>query len=202
MAPKALRSLCLALTASAFSLLAQTASAAVWVIHMTGPAARPFDLEIYYDPALGELHSFDGAEEIVSTASANPIIRAALTIDGRKYAVDTSRQSLLGTYPFPYYGDEGPVLIVSNSTNRVGWGIYVYGVAPPSFTQIFESDVLRVDATVLTVGRDSPGPVNLPIRHMSISTAPEPATWALMMLGFGATGSAFRYRAKTVAAKG
>lgn len=67
------------------------------------------------------------------------------------------------------------------------------------------SFVALTQSTLLTFAADGPSSANgsglqafgLAIDNVSVVAAPEPATWALMILGFGIVGSALRRRRRT-----
>jgi hypothetical protein len=50
------------------------------------------------------------------------------------------------------------------------------------------------DAYARTISSDSYGPVTVSVLSSSVGAVPEPASWAMMIVGFGFVGAGMRYR--------
>ena len=78
----------------------------------------------------------------------------------------------------------GTVTSVGNAENS-GWSYHWYGVKPTSTSGTLSFESLNVGGT--------PG-YGSELTNVSFTDVPEPAAWALMLLGFGGMGAALRMR--------
>jgi hypothetical protein len=150
-----------------------------------------------------------------STAGLNVVVTGAFSAyagaeDGSWYTVFGNIGSD-GTLSQTFSDTAGAPLSVSFWLNAVGDspsdfsatfdGTTLYSATDPAtrgWTQ-FTFNVLGTGSdTLLFAGRDDPS--WLALDNVSVTSVPEPATWALMLTGFAGLGLALRRRAKTAAA--
>ncbi len=121
--------------------------------------------------------------------------------------VDSSGSSDISTL-FPSIDGSEFALTFDGTANTLSF-TYTAGAGDPDihYFGLFQADTydLFYDATAITSETinlsdyfpNNPGFSHVDFFDTGTSTAPEPATWAMMILGFGAAGVAFRRRRRT-----
>jgi hypothetical protein len=137
-----------------------------------------------------------------AVGAATPSLGASITINGSTVLIAGSIIGYFNSFNTPSSSqqytqaqDSGVYLI-----NKISYGgSAAFGLAPPSS---FDDDVSEfTDASSFGDGATY---LNLLNNHLTVSYAaegethgvPEPASWAMMVLGFGAMGTAMRRRSK------
>lgn len=137
----------------------------------------------------------DGTRSVDLSGNSNGSISQALeTIIGQQYAVTFSLAgnpdagaglkvavtSIGGSLPQIDFFNVGP----SNTRDDMGWQTFTY-----KFTAFDTTSVLTFAS-----GNNPNSAYGPAIDNVSITAVPEPATWGLMLVGFGLTGAAIRRR--------
>ena len=81
-----------------------------------------------------------------------------------------------------------------NGTNYIG---VHYGFQGGGATYFYKVNATNIDAIMLTQGSGGGSTSTATLLAFATSPVPEPATWAMMIAGFGAMGFALRRRPKT-----
>jgi hypothetical protein len=144
----------------------------------------------------GMITSDIGVPNLVAAAYTNNVAGATSTI---LYVLDAASDSLLrstnpnaGTYTgFNMMGEAyGPLGFAFTTENAVGFDIS--GRTGTAFANI---DSLLWDVNLMTGVATSLGVVGAgPLRSIATGAVPEPATWAMMIAGFGLVGAVARRR--------
>lgn len=110
------------------------------------------------------------------------------TVTGQGYNFGFTNQVDAGTTSNSFSAAFGGATIYSQSNiNSAGMGF-----TPRSFGVVATSALTRVSFTFASAG----GFQNFD--NVNVNAVPEPATWAMMLLGFGAMGASLRYRRRSV----
>ena len=123
----------------------------------------------------GFIQSYNGVGGAISIALAN-------LNDGQQYAVsfEAAARPGFGADPFTVsVGTKSDPYIVSSTA----WGTYT-----------FDFTAHGTSADIAFTGSALPGDTSVGLDNVTISAVPEPATWAMMLLGFGMVGFALRRR--------
>ena len=141
----------------------------------------------YWQPAEGsnsiDLNGSDqgGITQTLSGLSANTQYIVSFFISGNPdNGLNTKTATLTlgtGTNPVSY------TLSALNSKSTMDW-------KPVSYSFVADNS----GSTLLSLQSTTPGAYGLAVDGFSISAAPEPATWSMMILGFGVAGAAMRRR--------
>jgi hypothetical protein len=205
--------------ACALALLASApAAAATMVATFTGDAVGLFDpghnfgasnfvaftpatATFTYDPTLEPVqntilgHAITGG---TSLSDVSPILSASLTINGHTLNFDTSQ---LGTISITHLlggnlFDISTLYSLAGFSDHIDANLFSSGI-PNSFTSPFTATGIGgVDFGSGSLRHGSHGGLfftGLDVTELA-SGVPEPATWAMLLLGFGATGFALRRR--------
>ena len=158
----------LQLLSALFAMLAAPASAATYV----------FDGESENTYTFRDAWDTDG-EYVVSLDFDRPVTDLFVSLFFVINYAPTASGGLIGTGETQYFA--GPVTSASSSF---------------SFTEPYPSGVLGYEYDGGDIFFRSEGPVRFTVTTSVVGMVPEPATWGLMILGFGAVGGAMRARRK------
>jgi len=201
-----MKSLTVSIAALAIASAAHAASvsydAAGYANAATNATGQPLQAQILlskFDPALGSLRSITFSYAFSVSGSGNyggirikPTDFSLLDKDGATILAVTSGTNLCGyptsPYPFtcstvPTTGTFGPLTDHSVLHSFTGAGNY-------ALTYRGEPNVILWGAQVWGVHYD----VGITYDYRTAAEMPEPANWALMLIGFGAVGGALRRR--------
>ncbi len=166
-----------------------------------------FTASYVFDTSLGTHFLFDDAQYLYSGVGlgANPTISASLTINGLTALIDGGYSSGYYTTSFGISGNASEEHVVAGFFETKDLIIYVGGIVAPARFGAFSIDLTEAQSLASTGGFDIYGPGyqtagQLLVQRLTMSTdevatvVPEPATWALMLMGFGLAGGALRTR--------
>jgi len=131
----------------------------------------PIDVQVFHDPIA------DGQYRINWSNGGDPLFQVFIFDD----IFDDPATAIIGLN-----GEVQPGSVIAYNYTPFGWD------PPPGFTPP------TIDPTVDPIFLDQPSSFNIGLGP-SLGT-PEPATWAMMVLGFGALGAALRRRRRADAA--
>lgn len=207
--------------ASALALLAGQADAAIYNLTLTGTVSEGHYSQqdfggTHYDQWFLSLHGLDAMNAF--TVQQGDVINTTVTLD-QQFTIPQSVN--LTSFVFFLFGNQFPQ--ENTGTNMISTSFFLNGVPGPavadggatttsgqiaagvvffppnngaitfdSLTSSFTINDLLLDAVVDRAG--------ISYTLFSNSAVPEPASWALMLLGFGGLGAALRNRRRLLAA--
>ena len=143
----------------------------------------------------GTVRSVDGG---VAFGSASPMLDSRITITGTTRHVEGAAQGMA------YYDQGIHVQHSSSDDGPLGVSIISMGVRPVNAPSLLETPFEAGAPLGGRIGggaiyfRAAPGApdtlIGVAVEHASVTAVPEPATWALMIGGFGLAGAGLRRR--------
>ncbi len=156
----------------------------------TGIFANPYSQGLYLaNSPRGELFVFDPVFQLTPRYD---IVRLTFNGTANNISLGLNNFSLVGTTTFNAYGANGALLQTFTTNAGTGWALRSLAV-----NNVARLDLVTNNTNGLNnyFGIDN---VNFTL-NAAPGAVPEPATWALMILGFGAVGATMRRRARSVA---
>jgi hypothetical protein len=167
-------------------------------------------LQFYYDPERGERSVVSGAgfEDIrggpgyIPDTYVSPITKMTITANGQEASFSGFHNVRIATYAGNYLLVDAQLDLPPGGTFRPYalvslWG----GPLPSSLTDAYSAVVACTACAEFVIAEPVPGSTRskvsiaqINLSRVSIAAAPEPATWALMIGGFGMAGAALRRR--------
>ncbi len=158
----------------------------------------PYSVKATFDLSKGTTQHFGGEEAFTASGGAS----ATFTVNGHTYDVTGSTAAVYvrttSSIELIFYDDVNantglvlyaPLTNTASISKSLGGSIPTLTLAPPDVALSGENVVLPLGGGALYAVEN--------VTTLAVAGVPEPATWAIMLVGFGLTGGALRANQRT-----